>query len=205
MCKLTIKNQLIALFVMCFLMFSCSKVYANDFSANTNDTLITRAIVLTESINNSVVRVLQGENSTGQPVRVKFANLSTISPEYMDADAVTIINDDERMTIYIDKVLSNSPPEAIACLLEHETTHNDAKSSIEEEVVAWTKEATTWNYFTHKKPSLAKLDESQYQLIDRLNYLLELYKKAGNTSIAIRQEVLSSGMYTNLAMHSDKY
>jgi len=205
MCKLTIKNQVIALFVMCFLMFSCANVSANDFSANTNDALINRAIILTESINNSAVRVLQGGNSTGKPVRVKFTNLSTISPEYMNADAVTIIGDDGRMTIYIDKELSNSPPEAIACLLEHETTHNDAKSSIEEEVVAWTKEATTWNYFTRKKPSLAKLDESQYQLVNRLNYLLELYKKAGNTSVAIRQEVLSNGMYTNLAMHSESY
>lgn len=202
---MTIKNQVIALFVMCFLLFSATKVSANDFSSNTSDALINQAIVLTKSINISVVRVLQGDNSTGQPVRVKFANLSVISPDYMNADAVTIIGNDGRMTIYIDKVLSNSPPEAIACLLEHETTHNDAKSSIEEEVVAWTKEATTWNYFTRKNPSLAKLDETQYQLINRLNYLSDLYKEAGNTSVEIRKEILSNGMYTDLAMHSDKY
>lgn len=202
---MTIKNQVIALFVMCFLLFSATKVSANDFSANTNDALINRAIVLTESINFSVVRVLQGDNSTGMPVRVKFANLSVISPDFMNADAVTIIGSDGRMTIYIDKVLSNSPPEAIACLLEHETTHSDAKSSIEEEVVAWTKEATTWNYFTRKNSSLAKLNETQYQLINRLNYLSDLYKEAGNTSVEIRKEILSNGMYTDLAMHSDKY
>jgi len=205
MCKLTIKNLVIALFVVCFLVFSDAKAFAADYSTNTSDAKINQAISLTESINGSVVKVLQGANSTHKSVNVKFAKLSEISFDYVNADAVTVISEDGKMTIYIDQALKNSPAEAIACLIEHETTHNDAVSSVEEEVVAWTKEATTWNYFTRKNPSLAKLSESTYPLIDRLNYLSELYKESGNTSNAIRKEILSNGVYSNLAMHSEGF
>lgn len=202
---MSIKNTIIALFLVSFLMFSSVSALADDYSAISNDATITRAISLTKSINNSVISVLLGANTTRKPINVKFANLSSISPYYMNADAITIIGDDGRMTIYIDIAHKNSPPEAIACLLEHETTHNDASSSIEEEVIAWTKEATTWNHFVKNNPSLSKLDESKYPLIDRLNYLSELYKNSGNTSSAIRKEILSNGFYTNLSMHSVGY
>lgn len=200
------KKILMIFSIIAFLAFSNSKVWAADYSANTSDALISKAISLTVNINNgSVVKVLNGYNSTKKPVYVQFANLSAISIDYMNDDAVTLIDSNGNMKIFINKSLRNSPPEAIACLLEHETTHNDAVSSIDEEVAAWTKEATSWVYFTKKNPSLAKLDESQYPLVDRLNCIVELYKKSGYTSIAIRQEVLSLGNYSTLAMHSDGY
>jgi hypothetical protein len=182
------------------------KAFAADYSVNTSDPLINHAISLTESINNnSVVNVLQGDNSTRRPITVQFANLSTISINYINADVVTIIDENDRMHIYIDKALKNSPPEAIACILEHETTHNDAVSSVAEEVVAWTKEATSWIYFTQKNPLLVKLNESQYPLVKRLNYIVGLYKSSGNSSIAIREEILANQVYTKLALHSSGY
>jgi len=205
MCILFLKKTLIVLFVMLFFACLNSKAFAADYSANTRDPVIYSAITLTKTMNDSVVKVLAGENSTHQTIFVQFANLSELSYEYMNADAVTVIGEDGRMKIYIDKSLANSPPEAIACLLEHETTHNDSISSIEEEVVAWTKEATAWSYFTQKKPALANLDETKYPLVDRLNYLSGLYKQSGRTSSAIRQEILSNGVYTNLALHSEGF
>lgn len=203
---MSIKNaSIIVLFVVLLFSVSSTGAFASESSANSNDTLINKAVALTQTLNNSVVNVLQGQNSTGHPVKVQFANLSAISVDYINTDAVTLIGEDGHMTIYIDKSFQNSPPEAIACLLEHETTHSDSVSSISEEVIAWTKEATSWITFTRNNPTLAKMDENTFPLIGRLNYITELYKEAGNTSTGIRNEILSTGVYTNLALHSEGF
>lgn len=209
MCKLSVKNLMIAIFVVLIFAFSDTKTFAavgSEFSSNTSDQLIVNALSLMKKSNmNSSLKVLQGNNTTGQPIVIRFVNLTAISPEYMNTDAVTVINEDGRMMVYIDKTLNNSPAEAIACLIAHETTHNDAVSSLNEEVNACTQEALVWSYFKKQNPALSKLSETQYPLIERLNYLTELYQQSGNTSVGISKEVFSNDVYAKLALHSSGY
>lgn len=195
---LNVKSVAISLFVMLFLSFSGIKTFAADYSANTNDELINKAISLMEDSNmSSSIKMLQGENSTGKAVEIKFANLSAISIYYMNANAVTTITDEDKMIIYISNSFKTAPAEAIACLLRHETTHNDERCSIEEEVRAWTNEASAWIYFKSKNPGIAK---NTSKLVERLNYLSNLYRLSGNDSDLIRKEVLANGMYSQLAL-----
>lgn len=194
------KKIFIVLFSAIVVFSSCQNASAINYS----DELINNAVALTKSIDGgSAERVLEGQNSTNKPILIQFANLSSISIEYLTADAVTVIGGDGRMTIYLDKAFRNSPPEAIACLLEHETTHNDSESSVEEEVSAISREAVSWICFVQRNPSLAILDESKFPLIDRLNYLSEIYRKFGKN--AIRKEVLSINSYSKLAFHSASF
>lgn len=184
---------------MLLLSFVGSKAVAADYSANTSDALINRAITLMEdTYMTSSIKVLQGDNSTGQAIEVKFANLSAISIDYMSANAVTVVNEDGKMVIYISKSFKTAPAEAIACLIRHETTHNDERCSIEEEVRAWTNEAAAWVYFKSRNPGLARTEASSSKLVVRLDYLSNLYKAGGNS--LIRKEVLANGMYSQLAM-----
>lgn len=196
---LSIKKVFLCVFLVLLLSFCEIKTFAADYYTHTSDALINRAIILMENTYmSSSIKVLQGENSTGKTVEVKFANLSAISIDYMNANAVTLVNEDGKMIIYISKSFKTAPAEAIACLIRHETTHNDEKCSIEEEVSAWTKEAEAWVYFKAKNPGLACTEPGR--LIERLEYLSKLYKMSENGSDLIRKEVLANGMYSRLAL-----
>ncbi len=196
---LNVKKTVLCVFFMLLLGFCGNKAFAADYSANTSDALINRAITLMENTYmSSSIKVLQGENSTGQTVEVKFVNLSAISIDYMNANAVTIVNEEGKMVIYISKSFKTAPAEAIACLIRHETTHNDERCSIEEEVRAWTNEAAAWIYFKSQNSSLAQAAPNK--LVDRLDYLSNLYRASGNGSDLIRKEVLANAMYSRLAM-----
>lgn len=203
MCKVIIKRNLIALFVVLFVMLSNLTAYAEDFTAITTNPVITKALeLMTTEKTQPVLNILKGNNETNKVVTVNFARLSAISPDFMGNDAVTLITNDGRMVIYIDKSLENSPAETLVCLLAHETTHQDTISSIQEETNAWTLEATNWIEFKKQNPELTKIDETQKPLVERLNYLADLYTRAGNTSSLIKQEVMANEGYTQLAMHS---
>lgn len=163
-----------------------------QLQAFASNKLIDKAIYLTTTIpEDRVLKVLEGDNSDHQKIEVDFINLTTLDPAFIKISAVTGTDENDKPHIYIDDKYKNSPPEAIACLLEHETTHNTSKVTKEQEIRAWKNEAKAWEYFITKNPELTKINDA---LVKRLNHLVKIYKTPG----AIEEIINSNSFYGNL-------
>jgi len=167
---------------------------ASDFSANTKNPILTDALNKLEAMNKrQVISVIQGNNSTGKPVKLMFRDMAAMG--YGTCEAVTAKSADGRLVIIISSNYKTAPVEAIACLIAHESVHHENTKTYEEEVRAWTCEVQTWIAFTNVNPSLKQNDS---KLVKRLNYLSKLYAKDGNQNTSIANLIANQPAYASL-------
>ena len=174
-------SKIVVLFSALVLLSVSNVALAADFSANTKQPVLTAALNKLEAMNNrKVLNVIQGNNSTGKPIKIMFRNMAAMG--YGTCEAVTAKTADGRLVILISSDYKTAPVEAVACLIAHESVHHENTKTYEEEVRAWTCEVQTWVAFTSVNPSL-KVSDSK--LVKRLNYLSKLYTRDGNQNTSI--------------------
>ena len=171
------------------------KVYKG---VTTDEAVIDALEILKNSLGAYSYRAIMGENLTGKKIKIEMKELSEISPNYKDFDALGW-KKNERLFIYINKKHNDAPPEALAALLGHEALHQDEFNSINEETYAWTYEASIFTKFAQKDP---KLLEVHHPLVTRENTLRKLFVKGNYTSEYIKKAVKSNKGYANLPSRS---
>jgi hypothetical protein len=190
-----ILNKIVVVLFSALVMLTMSTAaLAADYSANTKQPVLTEALYRLEAMNNrKVLNVIQGQNSTGHPIKIMFRDLAALG--YGTCEAVTAKSADGRLVILISSNYKTAPVEAIACLIAHESVHHENTKTYEEEVRAWTTEVQTWVAFTSVNPSL-KVSDSK--LVKRLNYLSKLYVKDGNQMTTIAGIIANQPAYASL-------
>ena len=187
-------KNLVVLFCAVVLMSVSNAALAADYTANTKQPVLTEALNRLEAMNNrKVLNVIQGQNSTGQPIKIMFRDLAVMG--FGTCEAVTTKTADGRLVILISSNYKTAPVEAIACLIAHESVHHENTKTYEEEVRAWTTEVQTWVAFTQANPSLKSSDS---KLVKRLNYLSKLYVKDGNQMTTIEGIIANNPAYSSL-------
>ena len=187
-------SKIVVLFSALILMSVSNIALAADFSANTKQPVLTAALNKLEAMNNrKVLNVIQGNNSTGKPIKIMFRNMAAMG--YGTCEAVTAKTADGRLVILISSDYKTAPVEAVACLIAHESVHHENTKTYEEEVRAWTCEVQTWVAFTSVNPSL-KVSDSK--LVKRLNYLSKLYTRDGNQNTSIANLIANQPAYASL-------
>ena len=190
-----ILSKIVVVLFSAFVLFNFSNAaLAADYSANTKQPVLIEALNKLEAMNNrKVLNVIQGQNSTGQPIKIMFRDLAVLG--YGTCEAVTAKSTDGKLVILISSNYKNAPVEAIACLIAHESVHHENTKTYEEEVRAWTTEVQTWVAFTNANPSLKSNDS---KLVKRLNYLSKLYVKDGNQMTSIASIIANQPAYASL-------
>ena len=190
-----ILNKIVVVLFSALVMLTMStSALAADYSANTKQPVLTEALLKLEAMNNrKVLNVIQGQNITGQPIKIMFRDLAALG--YGTCEAVTAKSADGRLVILISSNYKTAPVEAIACLIAHESVHHENTKTYEEEVRAWTTEVQTWVAFTSVNPSLKASDS---KLVKRLNYLSKLYIKDGNQMTTIAGIIANQPAYASL-------
>ena len=187
-------SKIIVLFSALIIMSVSNVALASDFTANTKQPVLTAALNKLETMNNTkVINVIKGQNSTRQPIKIMFRNLSALG--YGTCEAVTAKSADGKLVILISANYKTAPVEAIACLIAHESVHHENTKTYEEEVKAWNTEVKTWLSFTNVNPSLKNSDS---KLVKRLNYLSKLYTKDGNQMTTIEGLIANNPAYSTL-------
>ncbi len=187
-------SKIVVLFSALVLLSFSNSVLAADFTANTKQPVLTAALERLEAMNNrKVLNVIQGQNSTGRPIKIMFRDMATMG--YGTCEAVTAKTNDGRLVILISSKYKTAPVEAVACLIAHESVHHENTKTYEEEVRAWTTEVQTWVAFTNANPSLKASDS---KLVKRLNYLSKLYVKDGNQNTSIASLIANQPAYASL-------
>ena len=143
-------------------------------------------------------RAISGYNHSGKPIEVIFKDLSSISPEFKDHDALGWRKDNGDLLIFVSHRHKDCPPEAIGSLLSHESIHQDKDNSIKEETFGWTFEAEVWMQLKEKYPDLKTIPPGKYSLVDRENLMEMFFRKGGFTSKIIEQKVRANHSYKSL-------
>lgn len=184
----------VVLFSALVLMSVSNASLAADYSANTKQPVLAEALYRLEAMNNrKVLNVIQGQNATGQPIKIMFRDLAALG--YGTCEAVTAKSADGKLVILISSNYKTAPVEAIACLIAHESVHHENTKTYEEEVRAWNTEVQTWVAFTNANPSLKASDS---KLVKRLNYLSKLYVNDGNQMTSIAGIIAKQPAYASL-------
>ncbi|MGD9581061.1 MAG: hypothetical protein AB7V50_06790 [Vampirovibrionia bacterium] len=143
-------------------------------------------------------RAISGNNNSGKPIEVLFKDLSTISPQFANHDALGWRKDNGDLLIFVNNAHKNAPVEALGALLSHESIHQDQKNSIKEETYGWTFEAEVWMQLKDKYSYLKEIAPGEYPLVDRENMMEMLFRKAGFTSKFIEEKVRANYSYKSL-------
>jgi hypothetical protein len=102
-----------------------------------------------------------------------FKDMASIAPTYQGYDALAWMTREGGLVIFVNEKHRQAPPQALAALLAHEATHDDAYNSVREEIAGWNIEASTWQFYCQSLPSLNALTPLPGTLVERLNRLRE--------------------------------
>ena len=132
------KKLLIAIMFIIFISINAANAY--ELNRMSDDSKIISALEILEKNNQTeVLDRLQKNN-----VKIMFYDLSMLSYQYAKHFAVASTDEYGDKYILINSNLMSSPKAALACLIAHESVHELAKATQEEEVLATTTEAETW-------------------------------------------------------------
>ena len=93
--------------------------------------------------------------------RLLFRVLEELDPQYKDYDALSWMGPEGEWLIFIHAKHLQAPPPALAALIAHEALHNDLENSLQEESVAWQREAMVWLELKRQWPLLQGLAASR--------------------------------------------
>ncbi len=165
----------------------------------TEDRNVIEAIELLKDTTGKYSRdAILGDNLSKKPIKVEFANLSTINPMYANFDALGW-KKKKNLCIYINEKHKDAPIEALSAILAHEAIHQDEYNSLNEETYAWTLEAAVWTQLTEDNPELEKIS---HPLVERENIIKKLFVRGDYTSKYIHKFVITNKGYQNLPERS---
>jgi len=133
-------------------------------------------------------------------LKIIFYDLGLLSYNYASYYALATSDGQGTDYILINSKYENEPEDAIASIIIHELTHQLQRTTMDEEIKAWTNEARQWIECKKINPELVSLDEKKYPMVRRLNYLEKLYKEANYSSRLIAEVVENNTAYNKLAL-----
>ena len=176
------------------IFFSSNIGHTSDFALITKNTEIAAALSALESVGKGdVISILNGNNATGQPIRVLFKDLSIYGGS--DCEALTTKTQSGKIIIYINSEHKGAPTEAIACLIAHESQHHTMTNTKAEETKAWLKEVSTWNAFVRRDRTVALM---KHPLVKRENYIAKLNARDNGQGDGIRKIIATNPVYAGL-------
>ena len=174
------------------------KLYKKYKNVTQNISLIKAIETLDKTSGKYSKEAILGKNLTNRPIKIEFLNLSTISPMYMNFDALGWKKKKE-LYIYINEKHADAPIEALSAILAHEAIHQDEHNSLNEETYAWTLEAAVWTQLSDDNPELEKIS---HPLVERENVIKKLFVRGNYTSKYIHKFVVTNKGYQNLPERS---
>lgn len=171
------------LVVLMFIMFlGVNQAQAANVSKYSDDYKVQAALTVLENIGSNDVFTRLDENQ----VKIMFYDLTMIDYSYANHYAVASTDENGENFILINSKFQNSPKEAIACLIAHESVHVLPQATMAEEIQATTVEAQTWLKVR------ANVTDTNDKLVQREMKLADNYE-ADNNRIA--QAIASNSFY----------
>lgn len=171
------------LVVLMFIMFlGVNQAQAANVSKYSDDYKVQAALTVLENIGSNDVFTRLDKNQ----VKIMFYDLTMIDYSYANHYAVASTDENGENFILINSKFQNSPKEAIACLIAHESVHVLPQATIAEEIQATTVEAQTWLKVR------ANVTDTNDKLVQREMKLADNYE-ADNNRIA--QAIASNSFY----------
>lgn len=129
------------LLVLMFIMFlSVNQAVAANVSKYSDDYKVQSALEVLNKIGSEDVFARLDKTQS----KIMFYDLTMIDYSYANHYAVASTDENGENFILINSKFQNSPKEAIACLIAHESVHVLPQATMAEEVQATTVEAQTW-------------------------------------------------------------
>ena len=171
------------LVVLMFIMFlGVNQAQAANVSKYSDDYKVQAALTVLENIGSNDVFTRLDKNQ----VKIMFYDLTMIDYSYANHYAVASTDENGENFILINSKFQNSPNEAIACLIAHESVHVLPQATMAEEIQATTVEAQTWLKVR------ANVTDTNDKLVQREMKLADNYE-ADNNRIA--QAIASNSFY----------
>jgi len=200
-----LKSFIVNIVFICLIALSGVAYAGSEYAEVSNNAKIGQALDILKTHNDATrqtLNVILRNNLTNKPIKIMFYDLSLMNAAYAEYDALACKHTSGSLYILINTIHQNSPAEAIACLLSHEVHHQDDVSSYQEEIQAWTAEATTWMSLKKADSKLNDSNLNKYPLVKRLNSIEKMYTKANFTATLISEEVHTNSGYRGLAEYS---
>lgn len=171
------------LVILMFIMFlGVNQAQAANVSKYSDDYKVQAALTVLENIGSNDVFTRLDKNQ----VKIMFYDLTMIDYSYANHYAVASTDENGENFILINSKFQNSPKEAIACLIAHESVHVLPQATMAEEVQATTVEVQTWLKVR------ASVTNTNDKLVQREMKLADNYE-ADNNRIA--QAIASNSFY----------
>ncbi len=171
------------LVILMFIMFlGVNQAQAANVSKYSDDYKVQAALTVLENIGSNDVFTRLDKNQ----VKIMFYDLTMIDYSYANHYAVASTDENGENFILINSKFQNSPKEAIACLIAHESVHVLPQATMAEEVQATTVEVQTWLKVR------ANVTNTNDKLVQREMKLADNYE-ADNNRIA--QAIASNSFY----------
>ena len=176
-------KKLLIAFIALFVL-SINSVQAVELKNFSNDSKIISSLKLLENVGANEVF----NNLTKTKSKIMFYDLTLIDFSYGKHFAVASTDEYGDNYILINSNFRNSNPEAVACLIAHESMHTLPQATLAEETLATTTEARYW---LKLKPTKVKKD----RLTDRLNNLERLVIASSQNNNLIAQKISQNTFY----------
>ncbi len=178
------KRILLAVFSLLF--FAANQSFAYNVSHFTNDDKVLEALKVLDRAGAEEVL----ENLDEKSVKIIFYDLTMIDFNYSKDYAITSVDTMGNRYILLNSRYQNSPKEAIACLIAHESFHKLNKATFKEEVQCTQKEAEYWHKLKNQVTSSVTND-----LTNRLNRLENLYLTSSPENNKIADSIFHNQFY----------
>jgi hypothetical protein len=172
--------------IVAIVVLSFNKVQAVDFNKYSDDAKVIDALSVLQNIGSDDVFDRLDKSST----RIIFYDLSLMSFSYAKHYAVSSTDESGNNYILINEKFRNSPKEAIACLIAHESVHQLSQANLNEEVRATTVEAQTW-----LRVEAGANANTNDDLVNRENKLAKMYKMSTANQNLIKDSIANNSFY----------
>lgn len=182
------KRVLIAIFSLLF--FAANQTFALEYNVKhfSNDYKIQAALEVLKNVGTEEVF----DNLAEKGVTIKFCDLMMIDIECAKDYAISSLDSMGNRVILINSRYENSPKEALACLIAHESFHKLKVATFAEEVKCTQKEAEYWHRLKHQVTN-----NTQNELTQRLNRLETLYLASNPSNDRIAESIRNNEFYRN--------
>lgn len=170
--------------IIAFVFLSLNQVQALELNNYSDDAKIISALQVLENIGSGDVFKRLDESAT----KIMFYDLTLMSFSYAKHYAVSTTDENGNNYILINESFRNSPTQAIACLIAHESVHQLPHATLAEEVKATTIEAQTWI-------KLGNPINSDDNLVKRENKLALMYKSSTSRDNLIQASIENNTFY----------
>ena len=187
------KRIVIVLFSV--LILAANQAFAAGYNVKhfSNDYRIQEALTVLNNIGADEVF----DNLIEKSVTIKFCDFMMIDIESSKDYAISSLDQFGNRVILLNAAYRNSPKEAIACLIAHESFHKADVATFTEEVNCTRKEAEYWHKLKHNVTS--SVDNN---LMKRLNSLERMYLTSDPAHDKISESIRNNSFYrVQLAMY----